>query len=451
MKKLETIYKNKYFPFIILFIVMLILHMNMTKFIDDMALTEKLQQMSLKKYLINGYYTWSSRQIINFILGTLLMHNLIFWKIIDSSIIVLLAYSLSNLIDYEDENKKNWIISLFILIYPFAYMASAGWMATTVNYLWPLSLGIFSLIPIRKIINNNRIAWYEAILYILATIFVTNLEQAVMFIPIYSFYLIYFWIKKNRKYNWILLLQVILSAINLIYKLTCPGSQVRTESEIITWFPDYNMLSFIDKIKLGLTSTAGQYITTTNTIFLIITFSIMYIIWKKYEDTLYRWISAIPFAIGVIMGLLNDKIIEMFPFMENIFKKQIQGINDFIEINAYNFEYIQYYFTIIVSIIVFGLIVLCIYLIFENSFKTINYIGAFLLAFASRMIMSFSPTIYASSLRTYIFLDFIFIILGIVIYLEIDKLLTSKKKNEFFYALSLISIVNVLSTFVQVR
>ncbi|NFO13793.1 hypothetical protein FDB34_06155 [Clostridium botulinum] len=451
MKKLEKIYRHKYFPFILLFIIMLILHMNMTKFIDDMALTEKLQQISLKKYLMNGYYTWSSRQIINFVLGTLLMHNFIFWKIIDSSIIVLLAYSLSKLIDYEEENKKNWIISLFILIYPFAYMASAGWMATTINYLWPLSLGIFSLIPIKKIINKNRIEWYESIFYILATIFVTNLEQAVIIIPIYLFYLIYFWVKKNRKYNWILILQIILSCTNLIYKLTCPGSRARTESEIITWFPDYNMLSFIDKIKLGLTSTVGQYITTTNTIFLITTFGVMYIIWNKYEDNLYRGISSIPFTIAVILGVLNDKIIEMFPFMENGFKKQIQGINDFIEINAYNFEYIQYYLTIIVSIVVFGLIVLCIYLIFENSFKTINYIGAFLLAFASRMIMSFSPTIYASSLRTYIFLDFIFIILGIVIYLQMDKLLMPKKRNHFFYALTLISTINLISTFVQVK
>ena len=39
----------------------------------------------------------------------------------------------------------NIMILWLILLYPVDRMAGAGWAATTVNYVWPLSLGLFSV------------------------------------------------------------------------------------------------------------------------------------------------------------------------------------------------------------------------------------------------------------------------------------------------------------------
>ena len=34
--------------------------------------------------------------------------------------------------------RGRWFVTGLVLLYPFADMASAGWIATTTNYLWPL-------------------------------------------------------------------------------------------------------------------------------------------------------------------------------------------------------------------------------------------------------------------------------------------------------------------------
>ena len=64
-----------------------------------------------------------------------------------------------------------------ILIYPIVLMNGAGWAATTINYMWPLATGLFALIPIRKIWDEEKIKFWQYPLYIIAMIFATNQEQ----------------------------------------------------------------------------------------------------------------------------------------------------------------------------------------------------------------------------------------------------------------------------------
>ena len=64
--------------------------------------------------------------------------------------VALAGYSISKIFVKNDENKKDNIIMLvaMILIYPIMQMNSAGWAATTINYIWPMALGLFSLATI---------------------------------------------------------------------------------------------------------------------------------------------------------------------------------------------------------------------------------------------------------------------------------------------------------------
>ncbi len=50
----------------------------------------------------------------------------------------------------EDSIYINTITSMLVVTITYTILNSAGWIATTVNYMWPLSFGIMGLYPLRK-------------------------------------------------------------------------------------------------------------------------------------------------------------------------------------------------------------------------------------------------------------------------------------------------------------
>ena len=80
-------------------------------------------------------------------------------------------------------------------------MNSAGWAATTVNYMWPLATCLYALIPIRKIWDGEKIKFWEYPLYIIATLFSANQEQACcILVGTYILFTIFMIIKNKKIY-----------------------------------------------------------------------------------------------------------------------------------------------------------------------------------------------------------------------------------------------------------
>ena len=55
----------------------------------------------------------------------------------------------------------------------------AGWYATTLNYVWPLALGLYGLSYIIQIISNEKISIAQQISYVVASLYAINQEQNV--------------------------------------------------------------------------------------------------------------------------------------------------------------------------------------------------------------------------------------------------------------------------------
>lgn len=161
MLKLKKIYESSYFPFLILCIAMIILHINMIPFGDDNFFGTVLNNKNLFQYLNERYYGWSSRLTIESIMVIILSIGFNFWRILDVLVINLLAITLSKLFNDSNNREFNWFITIMIILYSFIDMSSAGWVATTLNYIWPLTFGIFSLMYIKKMIQKSEIHWYE--------------------------------------------------------------------------------------------------------------------------------------------------------------------------------------------------------------------------------------------------------------------------------------------------
>ncbi len=104
---------------------------------DDMVYFKTLLDgnSSLGEILAHRYETWSSRMVIEAVLIPL-VHCPLLWKILDIVIFTSLPVLLCGLLGVTGRGR--WFVAGLVLLYPFADMASAGWIATTTNYLWPL-------------------------------------------------------------------------------------------------------------------------------------------------------------------------------------------------------------------------------------------------------------------------------------------------------------------------
>ena len=419
-EKIQKFLKSENGVLVALFILEIILMIFITpNRYDDKVFLESVTGTSIASYVLPRYYNWSSRLIIEFVLCAVLKISKYLWILIEALMVILAGYSISKLFIKNEENKKENTVILvaMILMYPIMQMNSAGWAATTINYMWPLATGLFALIPIRKIWDGEKIKFWQYPLYTIALIFSANQEQACAIL--FGCYLLFslLMILKNKKIHPFMIIQTILVIASLIFILTCPGNSVRTETEIQNTFKDFEMLTVLDKIGVGITSTMGQIIGKSNIIFAIMSLIIAVYVYSNYKESLYRVAAIIP--VFSILGLCYFSSISkaIFPYFGAL-KDLI--IKEEVMLTAANCNNLLNVIPIIFAGVNFICIIMSLLLIFKNLKDNVALL-VFLVGLASRLIMGFSPTVFLSGERTMLFLDFSMIIVGLLVWQELIK------------------------------
>lgn len=421
---------KKYLPFIIFFLISLFLHFIIKLNTgDDIWFSNVLNKQSIFEYLSFRYYNWTSRLIIETAL-VYLSRNIFLWRILDSIVFALIPISISILFNKKKEFKLDIIIILLTLLFPFNEMNSAGFISTTLNYLWPLSFGLISLIPISKICYEKNFKWYEFLLYIPAFIYACNAEQ--MCAIIFSLYFIFtiYNLYKTKKLSKICVLFLIISFMSLLFIILTPGNASRNAIELSTWYPDYKTLSIIDKITLGIIPTVSYYVSRYNMIFIVFSLLLCYIAFKNKKSIENKIISLIPIIL-LILFKISKYTGGYLLYIKNIFADQSLAVN------ATNYNNISSYFLIIISFTILFSIMYSL----KESFKNYYYILlVFLAGFCSRFIMGFSPTIFSSSIRTFTYFNLVLII----ILLYIIKDYKIYKNNKMLFLILILIFYNFI-------
>lgn len=446
MEKFKKILKSKYLPFIIFGIILFIIHIPIIKNNDDLWFQNILNEQSITSFSIQRYNNWSSRTIIEAVLIILSNTNvsLFIWKILDILMFELLAYSIYKIF-LKGHNKSillSWILVFGILTIPVSILNGAGWIATTTNYLWPLALGMYVFTIIRKKCNSEKIKWYEAVTYIVATIYATNQEQmaAIMF-GIISIYFIYIITKKQVKQNIDISIIVIylITITNLVIILLCPGNKVRKIQETQNWYPIYETYGVFSKIQLGITSMMRYIIIEGRMVFIIFTGIIAYFMLITDNSVCKKVLGIFPFIGATFVNLFGNLTMKIYPgFIEllNIYNKEELIINSSNVMQKHLYIPILFYLFIMICIII------DLYLIFNNTKKGKFIVIIFLAGLASRIIIGFSPTVFASGERTSFYLYYSFVIIGLLIIKEmIDKKINIKNLSSIYIVMSICNIL----------
>lgn len=392
-------------------------------------------------YNLGTYRTWTSRILINTGWSIIIGHGVFVYMLYMGVSMYVLLKALFLLFSGEKKYKRAVFTVFAVMLFPFHLLWSAGWIATTGTYFGPQAFGMMGLVPMRKIYDGVKITIKEMIWYSLCLIYAANFEQAcVALLFLYGVFVLCMIFEKKIRWEsfWFLGLCV----ASLVFILTCPGNWGRSDTEN-RLFETYGMLSFTDKIELATTRTL-KWIYIDGTILTIVLFGmICAVVWKKYEDKGYRLISAIPFAVSVLLGPLN-------PLVGFLFPKTVKLNTDVDYYGAINVAsrgvgigLLQVFVFLALSL----LVLICLFLINDTVLGLIMDISLVLIGVGTGAMMGLSPTIYASGGRTFSTLAFCIIILMLHIYSKNRKALKSSKIDLVYveYGVILFSFLNLAS------
>ena len=182
---MKSVTQKKYLPFWVFAVVMGIYHVIMREPEGSDAMwffRNQLDTYTLTDYLNMRYDTWSSRLLIEAVL-VYISRNILAWKLLDFVFWMFLAWALVWIFPEEKRETASCFIVGILLLYPMWDLRTAGWIATSVNYSWPLALGVFSLHGTARTFRGQKTSVYMWILYSLAALYAANMEQmaAVLF------------------------------------------------------------------------------------------------------------------------------------------------------------------------------------------------------------------------------------------------------------------------------
>ncbi|MFQ7233280.1 MAG: DUF6056 family protein [Enterococcus hulanensis] len=349
-------------------------------------------------FLVNRYNTWSSRVIIEFFTLTGVKNPMV-WKLLNSIMMAIAALLPVYIIKRDSEVKSTDLIfsaALFFTL-PMSFFSETGWVATTTNYLWVFSLGIVSIYPLIRYTRKEKELRWLTVTGIITTLYAANQEQMALLLLTFTLIIALInWFNKQSIKPFVV--PVIVNIATLIFVLTTKGNDIRYQHELRNWFPDFEQLSFFKKVELGYSSTVRHlYFDTQLTIltflFIIFILAISRFIYRKRLSFIGLF-GLIPFSVSILFSLNNyfnsRKVVNIL--------NQFNQYGTTIQLNDPK----SWIPDLILTMLLFSTLLSIIYLL---DYTANTYWPLLLLCAAgfSRLIMGFSPTVWASATRTYLF------------------------------------------------
>ena len=341
-------------------------------------------------YGFTRWQTWSSRLFIENAVN-LFSKNLFAWAIITIFLSGLLFWSLSRILKIRRIEQLLIIFGLFMLINPI-FLASAGIFATTICYLWPMSLFLFVISTILQPFKNKKAKQVAELLIFPAIIFAICQEQIAVLSTVFFGWIIFNNLIKKHKNKKSIYFLFIVSLAGVINAIFCPGNIARNVAETAQWWPDFANLNLFEKTQIGTTTTFSRLFLAPEILMIVFVILSLFVAYKKRNQ--------LSFSLSFICNIL------MFSFFlpANNHGSFIALTNPFFKIrdlaiaispdnllpNAYSFMIILVFSTILIGTITS----------ITLSLKSVKIAIPILASLAVCLAISFSPTLFASSTRT---------------------------------------------------
>ena len=105
------------------------------------------------------------------------------WRIINPAIITACAWLLAYAMRCEKRRDESWLICALVFLYQWVNLKTAGWVVTTIAYLWPVCFGLAALCPLWRLFRGKGTPAWGWALACASLLFAANMEQPALVLP----------------------------------------------------------------------------------------------------------------------------------------------------------------------------------------------------------------------------------------------------------------------------
>lgn len=332
----------------------------------------------------------------------------ILWRISNPFILVLMAKTLTELVPAENK-KLSALLFCTLPLYPTMAMVDAGFIATNINYLWPITFALVNLLIFQKTYSEGFRLYYIFALPLL--LYALNMEMMTVVLSFAFLFGISVMLTK-KKFHLFALMQALLSVGSAVaaYTRNLSGDNSRMVREIARYFPEFESLTLFNKLELGFSSTFyGMTMRGTWAAigFIAFTAFLAITVFVSKKGVVQKVIAVFPCAFAIVFTTLS-----LTPVRYNSLFLLLTGKSK--NTQFYLFEPIPDIFFIAIAICVLATVAFLL----DNKLEILKAYLILGVGLGSRMIMGFSPTVWASGYRTF---AVFFITIVIVIVMIADK------------------------------
>lgn len=359
----------------------------------------------LLEFLKFRYETWSTRLLLEaYTIWLIRIPGL--YSISMSLWLAAIAGGFYRLLGIKDIAIK-WIVCGSLLVLPVTFNADAGYVCSTVNYVFTFACLVWAVTPIIEAQRGKSVPIIAYIGSFLLMVFGCNMEY---YCPPFLLYGIYLFGRgiKLRKGRIASLLVIIFSIGALIYAFGGPASTLSAYGDVNASFPEYSMLTTLDKLQVAFVATAGglvsQGINGNHFWVPMLLFGVLLLLFGIEKEC--KFLSKIVCGIPLFVTLATGGIARFLP-EENRWRVWF-----FCENSGWKWDSC---FTLIVAFVFFASIL-------YGMFRVDKRLGlGGLLTLFCRITMAASSSIFSSGLRTFYPLFFILCMTIAILTYKMDK------------------------------
>lgn len=424
-----------FLPYIIYGIIITFYHVKGYEILyDDIMVADKMPD-TFSELMSNidvlAYEDWSSRVFINPLIWIVSFFGVQVWMVLDILVMLFIFWGINRLLFKGKDIKFTYITLLALLLFPFYIEINAGWIVTTMTYLWPLAAVIAACFTIRNYFGGKKTGIVQAVISILLTLYATNKEElsVMMFVVFLTMFVVSV---KEKKISYVFLSQWLVSAGELVFHLMSGDNQARAVSLGGSFL-------VLDKVELGFSATIihlfnnFSFMTLWFCVFLVIGVCILS---KRISHIL---ISVIPLAVWIIDCFGEDK--QLFGLYDrNLY---LLGYTSPLFVSEGKYNSLSAWLSLLVAIILIACVTASVVFIFGRDKKTILLVSLLTGGFGGRITTGFCEMGWLPLSRTFTFFYFVMVIIIMLISYECINKLKARKRDAFIGLLIGLAMLSV--------
>ncbi len=365
---------------------------------DDLYFYDKYTEGTIP-FLISRYEGWSSRLIIECVLINILHLPKMIFFVTNSSIFVLIYYSILKITSTEDNLKMMILLMVMIVTFPIKWFASAGWYATMLNYAWPLAFGLYSLYLASEISIGEKLTVFQKIVYLPVVLFGSNQEQLCALLFGFIFLLNIYVFYRDKKLNKILSMTWLIITVMLCIHAFCPGNAIRLDDEVRNIYPEFKYFSMIGKLILGVLSTFSTILSKPILVSVFLLLSLCICAFRKKEKKILI-IMCVTLALFLLISMITFLVSQNILNISIVFLSKIVYLILEYTWNVGSVESILVWWIYFVGMLFFVLLILIAMYKIVDTDKALFVGIVFIASLMSRFILGLSPSNFTSLTRT---------------------------------------------------